>query len=282
MRQLRLYTITDFFRSCSFSAVCIVIMLCLASSIFAQSQSSLFKQANLYYEKSEYQKALETYEKILTMKDASSADLFYNIGNCYFKLNDLGYAILNYKRASLLRPRDFFIQHNLEFARSLVEYTIEDKRPWHVRMSEKWLASFTELEFVTSVLISLAFLLASCVCYLLFPQYTLFKKLMSFFIVLFMVFTILMIRTVYFDADTRSGVIVDDDVKVYSGPISTENVVFRLVQGLEITIQEKRGDWFKIKLNNGSVGWVRSAFIQPVYPHLFQSKINAVFDNGHE
>lgn len=273
MRLPRFLTMQFFLKSVIFSAVSIAITLCLIVPIFAQSESSLFKQANLYYENVDYQKALETYEKVLAKGEMSSADLFYNIGNCYFKLNDLGHAILNYKRASLLRPRDFFIQHNLTFARSLVDYTIEDTRSWYVQISDKWLSFFTDLEWVISVLFALGLVFASCICCMLFPQHVLFKTFRTFFILLFLVLSIVVLSNKYFSTDARSGVVVAHDVKAHSGPVSTENIVFRLAQGLEITIIEKRGAWYKIRLKNGSIGWVLAASIEPVYPHLFQSEV---------
>jgi tetratricopeptide (TPR) repeat protein len=253
-------------------AFSIGIVLCLIVSAFAQTPQSIFKQANLYYENKDYQKALETYEKIVADNTVTSADLFYNIGNCYFKLNDLGYALVNYKRAHLLRPRDFFIKYNLVFTRSLVDYTIEDKRAWYIPVIEKWLGFFTDLEWSILFLTGLGLLLVAWMCVLMFPNTTVVKSFKSFTLMITLVLALIVVVNKFVVTDFSSAVVVDNDVKAHSGPVSSESIVFRLVQGLELTILEVRGDWYKIRLNNDSLGWVRSAHIQPVYPQFFQSE----------
>lgn len=82
--------------------------------------NKLFYSANSSYEKREYSKAIEEYNKILDL-GIDSGPLYYNMGNSYFKSGKLGMAILYYAKARRLMPYDSDLKANLNYARSLVE-----------------------------------------------------------------------------------------------------------------------------------------------------------------
>jgi tetratricopeptide (TPR) repeat protein len=81
--------------------------------------------AHQLYESGQYAKAAEAYQQLVD-QGYSDAALFYNLGNAYFKQGDIGRAILNYRRAERLHPRDPDTRANLELARSLAVDQIED------------------------------------------------------------------------------------------------------------------------------------------------------------
>ena len=85
--------------------------------------AAIFGNANELYKKGNYDLAIADYEKILN-KGYESGNLYYNIGNCYFKENKLGKAIVNYKRALRLEPRDGDIRSNYKFAFSTVKRNV--------------------------------------------------------------------------------------------------------------------------------------------------------------
>ena len=80
---------------------------------FSINVDSVFVSANNFYEKSDFQNAINEYKKIID-SEISSSVLYYNIGNSYFKLNELGYARLYYEKAKLLDPNDVDLIYNLE------------------------------------------------------------------------------------------------------------------------------------------------------------------------
>src|SRR3989442_2159968 len=83
----------------------------------ADDVSSGFDQANKLYEQGKFAEAAASYERILQGGQASAA-LYFNLGNALFKSGQTGLAILNYRRAEQLAPRDPDIRANLQFARN--------------------------------------------------------------------------------------------------------------------------------------------------------------------
>ncbi|MBR2081533.1 MAG: tetratricopeptide repeat protein [Elusimicrobiaceae bacterium] len=75
----------------------------------------LATQAESFYRAGQYAQALSAYEQELK-KHPNSPYLYYNIGNCYFKMGSKGLAAANYFRAFKLRPQDSDIRHNLSLA----------------------------------------------------------------------------------------------------------------------------------------------------------------------
>ena len=69
------------------------------------------------YRQGKYLEAADTYKKMLT-EGQESAQLYYNLGNCYYKLGENTQAILNYERALLLNPADRDARYNLQMAQS--------------------------------------------------------------------------------------------------------------------------------------------------------------------
>src|SRR5438128_179895 len=91
-------------------------VLCLASfHVYSQSPAETYKAANALYKAGSYEEAAASYEKILA-QGYRTADVYYNLGNCFYKLKENGKAILNYERARKLAPDDEDIAHNLKIA----------------------------------------------------------------------------------------------------------------------------------------------------------------------
>ena len=77
-----------------------------------------FEQGNQYYQKENFQAAISSYESIIN-SGKESADVYFNLGNCYYKLHKVGPAVYNYEKALLLNPNDQEIKTNLDFARKM-------------------------------------------------------------------------------------------------------------------------------------------------------------------
>lgn len=88
----------------------------LMCSISLMAQESAFKEAEVAYKQENYNKAIELYEELLK-NNGESYQIYYNLGNAYYKTNKIAPAILNYERALLLNPGDGDIRFNLEMSR---------------------------------------------------------------------------------------------------------------------------------------------------------------------
>lgn len=91
------------------------IFLLITQTFWAQTA---FDKGNNLYQKGNYQEAINVYESVLK-SGQQSAELYFNLGNCFYKLNKVAPAIFNFEKALLLKPNDAEIQNNLDFAQKM-------------------------------------------------------------------------------------------------------------------------------------------------------------------
>ena len=93
-----------------------VILFLISLTVALSSQGATKIDADSAYVRGDYAQAIELYEQLLT--EGESAEVYYNLGNSYFKMDNMGKSILNYERALLLDPGNADIRSNLDIARS--------------------------------------------------------------------------------------------------------------------------------------------------------------------
>lgn len=231
--------------------------------VFAQTNNSLFLQANNVYNEGKFEKAREMYEKLIFEKNVVSAEVFYNLANCYFKMNDLGKAILNYKRAFMVHPRDKLINDNLSFARGLVKYKVEDTRNWYIRKGEEILSYITEDELHICSLLLFSMIVIFWIL-VLFTKSKIVKRLTTLLYILFFI-SIGAVVFKHFPLSTaHEAVIIADEAEVRYGPTSTDKIAFRLIAGIEVILKSEKDDWVKIGLHSGKEGWINKTSLEAV------------------
>ena len=113
-----------------------IILLFFSSSILAQDPNTLFEKASLSYEKKEYAQAIIHYNEIQDL-GLYSSDLYYNIGNCYYKLQQNAEAFLYYEKALKLNPSDEDALFNLKLVQlQLVDKLAEVQQVFYQKWSE--------------------------------------------------------------------------------------------------------------------------------------------------
>ncbi|MEM7034888.1 MAG: SH3 domain-containing protein [Chloroflexota bacterium] len=234
--------------------------------VSAQSPTStdLMQQANQLYEESKFYDASLIYQDLVDQGFEDGA-LFYNLGNAYFKQEDWGRAILNYRRAQRLLPRDSDIQTNLYFARLQTADQIEgDSQVFSqiFRLSERWL-TLNETAIITLTLWFVLVIVAVIFAQLRSQTW---KQWFSYLLVITSVCLIFGILSLggrlYFENTSPDGVIVANEVNIMSGPGSQYVVEFTLHSGAEISVLEERANWMRITLPGGQLqGWVESSTV---------------------
>ena len=222
-----------------------------------------FSDANVAYKAKEYAQAATLYEALLE-KYPKVATLHYNLGNTYYRLGAMGKAILAYERALVLEPRNSDVRHNLSYMRDLLEYRVEDKRNWYIRAGD------TALRYIRAEEISLL-ALTSYMLFILACAYVVFynrgvpwgwrrKVLLIVAVCMFALWGAKNVQTNVI----RDAVVMSDEVEARYGPSRSDQVAFRLGEGLKVHVVDKREDWSRIILTNGESGWVRGVDIQEV------------------
>lgn len=221
---------------------------------FGSDGSDLFAKANEAYRNQDYQRAFEMYQQVA--KEGPRAEVYYNLGNAAFKQNRLGLAVLNYQRSLRLNPRDEDATNNLKYARSLVEYRVEDKRNWYV---QRFLDVLSKLRFKECMM---AASLVYLVLILIWNGALFIRKrfIMNGFVAfLFSVWAVLALVTCakFYEARIqRSAVVIEGKADVRYGPSTSDKLAFSLVEGIEVFVDDQTDDWYRISLVNGSSGWM--------------------------
>lgn len=243
--------------------VILFILLVTASGpLFSQAQHDVkFQQGVQFYTAAKYQDALKEWVDIYNT-GYRSASLDYNIGNAYFKLNNIPGAILFYERAKLLSPADESIHYNLEIAKTLVvDKFNEIPELFFIRWFDfvSLLISANGWAVLSIATFILCLVLLSV--YIYSSHYRL--KVLSFWAALLLLiisasslaFTLRNKSLVY---DSREAIIFVPSVNGKSSPDSSGTDLFVLHEGSKVAIQDEVGDWYEIKLSDGNVGWIPS------------------------
>lgn len=243
----------------------ILMMLILAFTaglvIAQEGRSEKFNKGVEYYTASDYQKALDEWLEIYNT-GYRSAELNYNIGNAYFKLNNVPGAILYFERARLLKPGDSNINYNLQIAKTLVVDKFEEIPELFFVKWYDFLALMlqTNTWAVISIVTFVLFLLLLSV-YIYSRGYR--TKVISFWTA--MLFLLVSVSSLAFTVrnrnlvyNSREAVIFAPSVNGKSSPDSSGTDLFVLHEGSKVKIEDNVGEWYEIKLSDGNKGWVPS------------------------
>ena len=130
----------------------IIAILALLLTVPASVAATEVRQADSAYNKKDFQSALYHYQAA-AQKDGVSSDLYYNMGNTYYRLNDLGHAVLNYRRALALDPSNEEARLNLEFVRTKIADKPEDDSTFLNNVHRhivSWMGKKSFLDFLCS------------------------------------------------------------------------------------------------------------------------------------
>src|SRR5574344_274733 len=217
--------------------------------------------ADSAYVHENYQKAIAGYEDIL--RHGENADIYYNLGNAYYRSDNITRAVLNYERALLLNPGDEDIRFNLDMARSK---TVDKITPASEMFFVTWYRSFVNLMSVdgwahTAVACFIMFILLTLLY--LFNNKVLFRKI-GFFggVVMLSVFCLsnLFAYQQRNQLIHRTGaIIISSAVSVKSTPAANGTDLFVLHEGTKVTItDDSMQEWKEIKIADGKEGWIET------------------------
>jgi tetratricopeptide (TPR) repeat protein len=223
------------------------------------SASDKFNKGVTFYSSANYKDALQTWMDIYNT-GYRSANLDFNIGNVYFKLNNIPQAILFYERAYLINPTDEDINYNLQIARTLIVDRFQEIPElffirWYnlislILSTNSW-AKISAVSFILCLfLISL---------YIYSSKYRL-KVLgfwfgVSFFILALVSFTF-SARNKSLVYDSHKAIISIPLVSGKSSPDTSGTDLFVLHEGTKVNIEDEVGEWLEIRLSDGNIGWV--------------------------
>lgn len=231
--------------------------------MMAQSiQDQKFAKANYYYNESRYDTAVIIYERIME-EGFVSAPLLYNIGNTYFKMRNYPMAILYYEKALKLDPTNKEIKQNLAIANALITDKIE---PMPVFFLTKWWRNIGN-QLSANGWAGASLKLFGLLLILLFVYFTARTRGVrkaSFFtsilvIILFVCSLIFAYQKHQYLNEQNEAIVMTPTITVKSSPSSSGVDLFVLHEGTKVEIMDKADNWDKVKIADGSVGWMPSS-----------------------
>lgn len=219
------------------------------------------------YIKNDFVSAIQIYESLLQQGEAP--EIYYNLGNCYYKTDDIARAILNYERALLLSPGNTDIRANLEIARSK---TIDKVTPVPEIFFITWIKSLVNSQssdaWARTGIVSFLLLLVSLAIFF-FTQHIKWKKIGFSAAILFLIVTVLSnlfaSRQKSYLTNRNDAIILSPSVTVRSTPSESGTSLFVLHEGRKVEIKDNSmREWKEIRLEDGKVGWVPSSSIEVI------------------
>ena len=245
-----------------------LITFIISSLIASNSQiDEVMQKGNALYKEGSYNKAIDVYNQLVD-EGYSGVALFYNLGNSYYRVGKIGYAILYYEKALKVSPSDEDVNHNLNFARlSTVDRIQPLPRFFLFDWWEAILSSFTENGWAYIVFVIYLVLLILIALY--FFSRSVFQQKLIFFSGIAVVFILaicisLLIVKVNRDNTVKSGVIVEQAVTVKSSPEPNSTDAFVIHEGLKVNLEDKLDNWVKIRLADGKVGWIENNLVKQI------------------
>lgn len=244
-----------------------VLLAVLLMSLALPSYPITKSNADTEYRKGNYQQAIKDYNELL--KKGNSAEIYYNLGNAYYRTDNITYAILSYERALLLSPSDKDIQLNLQLAQSK---TIDKITPEPRMFLVKWYKSLVNLVNVdTWAVISLASLFIAFVLFTLYLVMgrVLVRKIGFFGSILFLLLFIMSNLCAYqqkWQFENRCGaIVIAPSLQMKSVPADKGANVAVIHEGTRVDIiDDSMKEWKQVRLGDNREGWVKVSNIEKI------------------
>ncbi len=251
----------------------VLLLTVLIFSIAGADVSNTFEQAGELYKAEKYEEAASLYEQLI-QKGYETPDIYYNLGNSYFRLGELAEAILYYERAKRLAPTDEDIDFNLNVAKA---NTIDKIEPTPKFFLTAWYESVVSI--LPSDTWAILFVASVWAVFFMVALFALSKVSINkrIFFGLAGIFLIVAILTAAFSASANSieeardeAIVFDEAVYVKNSPNSKSSDALIIHEGTKLQTLEEIEDpsedilWVQIKLADGKKGWIPSSTIRKI------------------
>lgn len=243
-----------------FTGIIFILMILLSGQAYSfeyEIERKFYEAGNLYVNQN-YDQALELYHQIESY-GLVNEDLYYNIGNCYYYLDDIGHAILYYRKAAIYDPDDPQIQSNLELAREKVAMQMDETEIpafFQYLLFFYYKFSLNTLTIAVIVFFTLGILFL-CIHYLTMKSSHVWMVLSIIAAALWIILLVSLFFKYESKVLTLYGVVLPREITVYTGPGENFEISGNLVAGVEVIVLDQlRENWYHIQLEKGYEGFV--------------------------
>ncbi len=245
----------------------LIIRLFLLCTVLVPSPSMAQNKAtaDAAYAKENYLDALRIYQQLTT--EGESPELYYNMANCYYRLDSIAPAILWYERAFLLEPADNDIRFNLRLARTkTVDKVIPEEELFFVRWYRTLLNSMSVVAWQTVSLLLFAFALVAIACYFLCQSLHLRKA--GFYGAILLLLLVVIGNVMAWQQQQRRhvhdrAILMEQAVTLKSTPSDSGTDLFLLHSGTAMEIiDDGMPEWYQVRLSDGKEGWLPAKTVE--------------------
>lgn len=242
-----------------------LILVLLFSPMMGQDADALFEAGKEHYKADEFEQAIAKWEAILKKGQHSKA-VYFNLGNAYYKINQVAPSVYNYEKALQLDPNDREVKNNLAFAQNMRIDVIEPlPKTVFAKAYDNTMGSLTTTSWAWISVILLILGVGSFLGYY-FSAGSGRKRLLFVASIVLFGLVLFSFASAYFtniDANTeRMAVVFEEKMQVRDEPKASGTVSFELHAGTKLDIIDQDGDWIRIELANGKDGWVPATTVK--------------------
>jgi tetratricopeptide (TPR) repeat protein len=263
----RIYPKESFFALLRMTTVSLMLFISMLSCAQKIQPDTLLSIANNAYNQGLYDSALTVYHQV-EKQNLESVELYYNMGNSYFKKNNIPSAILYYEKAKKLSPNDEDIDYNLRIANSMIVDKIERVPELFYKQWWNYFYNFFNADTWTIISIISWIILIFFIGLFIVSKSRKNKKLAFYFGVLFLLSSIATFgfssQKYYYGKEHHEAIIFTPTITVKSSPTLNAVDLFVVHEGTKIHILDQVQDWIKIRIPDGSIGWLPAESVKKI------------------
>ncbi len=240
----------------------IQLLIFLFSSLcYSQSIDTKFIDANKLYQSANYEEAIVIYEDLIN-NNVVSFEIYYNLANSYYRIENIGHAIYNYHKALKIDPDNEDAKFNLELTK-LKTIDKFDEIPDFFLDNISFTISNWFNEKTWTFISTFIFIIALVLIALFYNSRDLFSK--KLFLNFSIIFSVLFVLSFYFANKQSSyqhsmtnGVIISPSAYIKSEPDQQSTDILILHEGATFDLIKEERNWNQVKLADGNIGWIYS------------------------
>jgi len=226
--------------------------------------TSVNARATAAYNEGDYRMAIDILEeekKQQVTNGLESAALYYNLGNAYFRVNDLAHARLYYERALLLDPGDRDTRHNIDYLSTKIEDKILVADTFFLSLWFRAVQNLFSSNAWATIAVVFFILFITCLVVFFFSRLISLKK-GAFYVGIVALLIVVFANIFTFGQKGKiekreTGVVMVGSVQVLSSPDINSKELFILHSGTKVFVTKEDRSWYEIEIDNGSVGWIQ-------------------------
>ena len=243
------------------------IMLFTSLICLGQDPEDLFREGNIAYNRGDYDRAIVYYDSISSF-GVHSPELYFNLGNAYYKKNAIASSILNYEKALLLDSDNERLINNLTYAQNMTLDRFTSLPESELKKATTDLLFLTSVRGWTIVLVAVFWLAALLFFLFVSSNGSIRKRLFFSGFVVSLLLTVLALVVILQQKkslrNTNPAIVFAQSESFRSEPNLRSEVLLTIHEGAKVFVVERVEDWIKIRLQNGSIGWIPSTSVQSI------------------